>query len=107
MNILHTITSMDPKLGGVSQAVRTIASSLNALGVTNEVVCLDGSDSNFLKHDKITIHAIGAAKGPWAHNPSLAPWLKQNLKNYDVVISHGLWQYQSHATSKAVARSKK
>lgn len=106
MKILHTITAMDPKLGGVCQAVRTIASSLSDLGIENEIVCLDAPDSPFLKNDKLTIHAIGPAQGPWAHSAALEPWLHRNLMNYDIVITHGLWQFQSQATAKAIRRQR-
>jgi glycosyltransferase involved in cell wall biosynthesis len=102
MKILHTISVMDPKMGGVSQAVRTIASSLNELGTSNEVVCLDSPSADFLKNDKLTIHALGPAKSPWLYSASLEPWLNGNLHQYDAVIIHGLWQFQSHATAKAV-----
>ncbi len=102
MRILHSITSMDPALGGVSQALRTIASSVNQLGTTNHIVCLDAPDASFLATEMLTIFALGPSKGPWAYSSLLGPWLRRNLTNYDVVVIHGLWQYQSFATGKAV-----
>jgi len=102
MMILHSISSMDPTLGGVSQALRTIASSVNGLGTTNHIVCLDAPDAAFLKTENLTIYALGPSKGPWAYSALLGPWLRQNLKNYDAVVIHGLWQYQSFATAKAI-----
>jgi glycosyltransferase involved in cell wall biosynthesis len=93
---------MDPTLGGVSQALRTIASSVSALGTTNHIVCLDAPDAGFLKTEHLTIFPLGPAKGPWVYSKQLASWLRENLSNYDVVVIHGLWQYQSFATAKAV-----
>ena len=44
MKLLHVSPSMDPKHGGVCQAVRIIISGLTELGVQNEVVSLDTAD---------------------------------------------------------------
>ena len=69
MKILHVLTDMDPKKGGVCQAVRTMIYGLNGLGYHNEATCLNPPGADFLKDDKFTVHAVGAAKGPWAYNP--------------------------------------
>ena len=102
MNILHVLAGMDPKLGGVCQAVRTMANGLIDLGVTNEVVSLDAADSSFLKDDLFPVHALGPASGPWSYSPRLLPWLVENLCRFDVVIVHGLWLYYGHAVKKAI-----
>ena len=97
IKVLHIISSMDPRLGGVCQALRSIIEGLTDKGVVNEVVCVDSPSSNFLKHDKFIIHAIGPAKTSWSYSNKLKPWLKQNIYNYKIIIVHGLWQYQSYA----------
>jgi glycosyltransferase involved in cell wall biosynthesis len=102
MNILHVLAGMDPKLGGVCQAVRTMANGLIDLGVTNEVVSLDAADSSFLKDDSFRVHALGPASGPWSYSPLLLPWLVENLCRFDIVIVHGLWLYYGHAVKKAI-----
>ena len=48
MKVLHTVSSMDPKGGGVCQAIRDIVSGLEKLGFYNEVVCLDDPAANFI-----------------------------------------------------------
>ena len=99
---------MDPKLGGVSQAVRGIVSGLEAEGeVSNEVASLDDGDASFLGGDSFPIHAMGPAKGPWGFGKYLRPWLLENLSRFDAVITHGLWQYQSHAVNSALTEIKK
>lgn len=102
MNILHVITTMNPKAGGVCQAVRTMIVGLNDLGVKNEVVSLDITTDVFFNEKSFIIYAIGPAKGPWAYSKLLYPWLIKNLANYDSVIVHGLWLYPSYATAKAL-----
>src|SRR3954447_21484914 len=100
--ILRVITSMDPAGGGPCQGIRNSIPALKALGVDNEVVCLDSHDAEYLGADDFTIHALGAAKGPWAYNKNLIPWLVKNASNYDAIIIHGLWQFNSFAVFKAL-----
>lgn len=97
MKILHVISSMNPKGGGVAQAVRDIVKGLNKLGVYNEVVCLDSPNAEYLKHDEFIVFPLGVGKTNWNYSPALFSWLKANLSNYNIVIVHGLWQYQSWA----------
>jgi glycosyltransferase involved in cell wall biosynthesis len=107
MKILHVISSMDPMRGGVCEAVRTIAFSLNNVSIENEVVCLDSADASFLVNDPIKIHALGTGKGPWSYNSKLLPWLKKNICRFDVVITHGLWQFHSFGLLKAIRSVRK
>src|SRR5690606_34656332 len=100
--ILHVVSSMDPVLGGVSKAVRTIATSLIENGVHNEVVCLDDASAEFIALDAFKLHALGSSNNPWAYNSKLFPWLKNNVTRFDYVIVHGLWQYSSYAVYLAI-----
>lgn len=101
MKVLHVLAGMDPRLGGVCQAVRTMAIGLTDLKVTNEVVSLDPPGSAFLKDDPFLIHALGPARGPWSYSPLLLPWLVKNICLFDIIIVHGLWVYCGHAVKKA------
>jgi glycosyltransferase involved in cell wall biosynthesis len=105
MKLLHVSPSMDPKHGGVCQAVRMIISGLQELAVHNEVVSLDDPQSDFLKDEKFTINAIGIASGPWSYNAHLVPWVVENISRFDAVIVHGLWLYYGYAVRKAIAAS--
>lgn len=104
MNILRVITSMNPTAGGPCQGIRNSIPALKALGVSNEVVCLDALDADYLGTDDFTIHALGAGQGPWAYNKNLIPWLIKNIQKYDAIIIHGLWQFTSYAVFKAIKR---
>ena len=106
MKILHVLTDMDPRKGGVCQAVRTMIYGLKELGVHNEVVCMNPPEAPFLKEDLFVVHAVGQAKGPWAYNPNLLPWLLLNFHHFDVVVVHGLWQYHAYAVKKALREYK-
>ncbi len=102
MKLLHVSPSMDPKLGGVCQAVRLIISGLSPLGVENEVVSLDASDAPFLKDDPFPVHGVGIGQGPWSRHPKLIPWLIVNMPRFDVIVVHGLWLYYGYAVRKAM-----
>lgn len=91
---------MDQAKGGLSQGIRNTVPELEKLGVTNTIVCLDPPTASYLDDEKSNIIALGS-KGPWAYSSKLMPWLKQNIRQYDVVVIHGLWLYHSIATTKA------
>lgn len=102
MKLLHVIAEMDPKKGGVGQAVRTMVAGLTKLGLINEVICLDAPDAAFLANEKSIIHAMGPTNGPWKYNKKLGPWLNINIPRFDVIIVHGLWLYNGYATLKSI-----
>ncbi|TGD82231.1 glycosyltransferase [Hymenobacter wooponensis] len=106
MKYLHVISRMDPELGGVSQAVRTMVTGLTGLGIQSEVVSLDAPDAAFLNSALFPIHAVGPATGPWQYSLHLAPWLMANLQRFDVVLLHGLWLYHGYAVRQALKRCK-
>lgn len=93
---------MDPKMGGVCQAVKTIVSALTPFGVINEIVSLDAPDEIYLKNNPFVIYAVGKGKGPWKYNPELKSWLSIHLVFYDIVIVHGLWLYTGYIVRKTL-----
>jgi glycosyltransferase involved in cell wall biosynthesis len=101
MKVLHVVPEMDPRMGGVCQAVRTIIAGLAELAVHNEVVSLDPTDASFLQNDQFPVHALGLGKGPWGYNPHLVPWLVEHLPCFDAVVVHGLWLFYGHAVRRA------
>ena len=107
IRVLRLISSMNPSHGGPCQGIRNSIPSLLQIGVENEVVCLDDTMEAASWNDDFMVYALGKAKGLWHFHPSLNSWLLNNLPNYDVVISHGLWQYQSFAISRAISQLKK
>jgi glycosyltransferase involved in cell wall biosynthesis len=93
---------MDPKLGGVCQAIRMIISGLKEYDVENEVVSLDKTNATFLDDDPFPVHAVGEGKGPWSYNSNLIPWLTHNLARFDAIIVHGMWLYYGYGVRKAL-----
>jgi glycosyltransferase involved in cell wall biosynthesis len=100
MNLLHVISTMNPRAGGPCQGVRNLADRVRELGNEVEVVCLDLPDSDYVTREKLEIHALGNGLGPWCYNSGLRPWLTSNLPRFDAVILNGLWQYPGYALSR-------
>ncbi len=101
MKILRVISSMDPRAGGPSEGIRQIQKALPSHGVEVEVVCCDELDASWINESSMKIHALGKGKGTYGYSKSLMPWLEQNVKKYDKVIIHGLWQYHGLAAMRA------
>ena len=78
MNILHIAGKLDPRLGGVAQAIRTIVSGLEELGFYNEVVTLDNPQAPFLAEVPFVIHTPGEGLSAWYYSSGLIPWLQIN-----------------------------
>jgi glycosyltransferase involved in cell wall biosynthesis len=105
MRVLHVIDAMDPKKGGVSQAVHTMAEQLEKLGFASEVVTLDAQET--IPTDCLyQITALGPTTGKWRYNKLLIPWLLNNLCRFDTIIVHGLWLYSSFAVNKGLSKYK-
>ncbi|MDT0675841.1 glycosyltransferase [Autumnicola musiva] len=107
MKILHVIDGMDPELGGVCKAVRTIVNGLSEEGIINEVVTLDSPEASFLDMDSFPVYALGPTRTAWSYSKNFTPWLEKNLGAYNFVIIHGLWLYNSYATYKVLRELKK
>jgi glycosyltransferase involved in cell wall biosynthesis len=100
MRLLHIVDTLDPKKGGVSQAVHTMSEEVSKVGLLNEVVTLDGEE-NSITNGLVQINRLGPTIGPWRYNKKLIPWLLSNFSRFDIIIVHGLWLYQTYAVKKA------
>jgi len=97
MKILHVIPSVDPKGGGVIEGVNQLSLLHREMGHQVEICSLDEPDSEWVKHSKILIHALGPSKAGYAYSNKLVPWLKAHAHEFDAVIVNGLWQYGGFA----------
>lgn len=97
---------MDPKKGGVSQAIDTIAEQLAKMNILNEVVSLDSHD-HVVANDHYRTTGLGPSTSKWSYSKRLLPWLLNNFCRFDTIIVHGLWLYSSFAVEKALREYKK
>lgn len=106
MRLLHIISSTNPKGGGPIEGIRQRKDALKGLGIDVEVVSCDFPDAPWLASSRLSIHPLGPARLRYGYSPLLLPWLRRNASRFDAVIVHGIWQYHSFATWRALARTK-
>ncbi|MCC9599940.1 glycosyltransferase [Stieleria sp. JC731] len=98
---------MNPSYGGPCQGVRNLIPAMDQLGSQSEVISFDEPNNDFSSLDPFPVHCLGPGKGPWSYNGAYRPWLERNASNYDVIVIHGDWLYQSIATIKAIQSLRK
>ncbi|EPD0171440.1 hypothetical protein BUE65_22470 [Klebsiella variicola] len=100
--ILRVITSMDPQKGGPSEGIRQLQQEIHRqrLNIKCDIVCMDDLSEEAKDVEYASIYAVGKGKGVYSYSESLKNWLEENVKKYDFVIIHGIWQYHSYIASK-------
>lgn len=98
MKILHLVNTLDPRGGGVTEAVKQFSVTLTESGHENEIVTADSPQDDWAQLENIAIHQLGPGKSAYGYTDKLIPWLKQNGQRFDLAITHGLWQYHGPAT---------
>ncbi|MCX7801131.1 MAG: glycosyltransferase [Fimbriimonadales bacterium] len=101
MRLLHVIASARLEHGGPIEGVRQRARVLRELGHEPEIACLD--DPADVRPDQFPcpVHALGPAKGSYQWCPAALEWLRANVRRFDAVTVHGLWQHHGVLCRKA------
>lgn len=107
-NILHIVSTIDPKYGGVSEAIRNFEIGFNILANDKlgerHVLSLDNlNEAARWNNQGLIVHAIGKVNNPWQYHKDLYEWLKLNYSKFDVIIVHGIWLYHSYAVYKLIS----
>jgi glycosyltransferase involved in cell wall biosynthesis len=95
MKLLHVISATDPESGGPIEAVLRISEVLLRDGHQVAAVSLEDEAEVARRRFPFPIAGLGRGTRAYRYNPHLAPWLRQNARNFDVVVLHGLWNYSS------------
>ena len=61
MKVLHVISSIDPRHGGVTEGLRQLAEASMEFGCSVEAVTLDQPGRAFLNQFSFPVHALGPA----------------------------------------------
>ena len=102
MKILQVTASLDPKTGGVAEAVRQIGSALVRAGHETAAVTTDAPGADWMGALPFPVHALGPGRGGvYQYVSGLETWLGQRRDAFDCVLSHGLWQHHGFATWRA------
>ena len=105
MKILRCIHSLNPVIGGPLESVKQLSRVLARRGHEVEVVSLDAPTDPWLREFPATVHALGPGHGSYGYSARLVPWLKERHAQYDAVVVHGIWQYNSFGTWRALHKA--
>ncbi|MBE7212939.1 MAG: glycosyltransferase [Gluconacetobacter diazotrophicus] len=101
MNILHVASSLDPRGGGVAEAIRQTGAALVRAGHRTEVATVDAPGAEWLEGLPFPVHALGPSRGGYQYARGLENWLRARQEDFDCLITHGLWQHHGFAAWRA------
>jgi len=105
MKILHFTQSVNPLAGGTIEAIKRLAEAHQQQGHLVEVVSLDPPAAPWVAQSALTVHALGLRPSSYGYTPRLFPWMREHGREFDIVVSHGLWQFNGFATWRALSNS--
>lgn len=98
IKILRIINSLAPEYGGPVAAAVSQTREMLRQGHTVDLLTLDAPTAPFLADIPGKVHALGPSIGKYCLNFRMINWLKQHACEYDLILVHGLWQFQSFGT---------
>lgn len=107
MKLLRLIHSLHPAAGGPVQGIQQISPLLAARGVQTTAVSLDPSGAPWLSPQPGAAYrafGLGPGRGTYGYRSGLVPTLAELAAAADLVVIHGIWQYQALAGWRAIRR---
>ena len=102
MKLLHVISLSDPETGGPIEALLRISEVLVRDGHQVAVVCLEDEQELAGRNFPLPIVGLGSVSKRYCYSPQLKPWLEENAERFDAVVLHGLWNYSSVGSWRAL-----
>jgi glycosyltransferase involved in cell wall biosynthesis len=106
LRVLHVVPSLDPREGGVAEAVVQLVNHMRPHGCIGEVASLDGPDA--MVNDRIqgAVHRLGPGRGHYRLSWRAMRWLREHAGEYHAIVVHGIWQFHSLAARLGAGRSR-
>ena len=114
LRVLSIISAAAPESGGPIQGLISQQIELENK-IQFNIVSLDSPDAAFVKSFPMPLNPLGLGAGApdrrnafarhYNYSPHMIPWLKQNIREYDVVLVHGLWNYATYAAARVLPNS--
>jgi glycosyltransferase involved in cell wall biosynthesis len=101
MKILHVISSIDARQGGTSEMVLQFGREALRQGHEVEIATVDNPAAEWIRDFPLTLHALGPGWTAYAYSGKFQRWLHANVRRFDAVIVHGLWQFTGVAVRRA------
>lgn len=114
---LKIIATVDPRAGGPVEGILQHAPYNIEAGITDHIATLDPPDAPWVRDCPLHVIACGRPMGakrgwrqhlPWrryGYQPRLGRWLTAHVRDYDLVVVHGLWNYSTMAARRALVGS--
>ena len=102
MRVLQIMSSVSVGLGGVLEGVRMLSEEWISAGHQVEIATLDPPGFADAAAFPVTVHTLGPSFSKWAYSPAFYPWLRDHHSEYDIIVVHGLWQYHTYASWRAL-----
>ncbi len=104
MRILHAISSVNPTGGGPIEGLKQLDESIPPAATVSKWLRLMLQAHPFLQFP-LPVYPLGPPLGPYRYSSYFAPWLRDNVANYDIVIINGIWQYNSFGAWRVLRKS--
>jgi glycosyltransferase involved in cell wall biosynthesis len=102
MKILRSIHTVNPALGGPIESVRQSSAILAQRGHTVDIISLDAPSDLWVHDFPVPVHALGSGRGGYSYAPRFTEWIRKRHAEYDAIIVHGLWRYNSFGVWRAL-----
>lgn len=97
LRVLHVARTVNPKYGGPSHWLEETCRIRAEQGQIIEVLTSDGPDEDCVRDFPVKVHGLGPTDHFYGHAPGMKAWLQENLRHYDAVVLHAVWQYPALA----------
>jgi glycosyltransferase involved in cell wall biosynthesis len=105
MRILHVIPSVLVASGGPAEGLRQLCQVYRSGGHDIDVASLDAPRLLEKVPYPAKVVPLGPAIGTYGYTPRASEWFKRNVASYDVVFLNGVWQYDTLAAYRALAKT--
>lgn len=106
LRVLHVVPSLDPREGGVAEAVVQLVNHMRPHGCIGEVASLDGPEATISERIQGVVHRLGPGRGYYRLSWRAMRWLRAHAGEYHAIIVHGIWQFHSLAARLGAGRSR-
>lgn len=106
MRILQVAELLHPRHGGIAEGVYQQGIEFLAQGHQMEAVAADAEPVDRLSQSGVSFHSFPPTIGAWKYSPDLAPWFKENIPRFDVVVLNGLWMAPMRLAAQAALKAK-
>lgn len=103
--VLHVIATTGAESGGPIEAMLQLSEVLLRDGHQVAMVSMEDEEVVAMRNFPFPSYGLGRGMWPYQYNSKLKAWLQENAQHFDVVILHGLWNYSSFGSWRALRGS--